>query len=119
MTIEERLCFIRAGYSAQDIANFEASENDPTPAPQPSDATPAPQPSDPTPAPQPSNDDNTPAWARALNDNLAELRKAIQAGNARFDDMGDDSDVIDAGDAALQQYLTGKSPAKTTGGKRK
>ena len=118
MTIEERLCFIRAGYSAQDIANFEASENDPTPDPQPNDPTPDPKPNDPAPDPQP-NDDNTPAWVTALNNTLDELRRTIQAGNVRFDDMGDDTDVIDSAEAALQQYLTGKAPEKTHGGKRK
>lgn len=121
MTIEERLCFIRAGYSAQDIANFEASENDPTPDPQPND--PVPQSNDPAlqsndPAPQP-NDDNPPAWVTALNTTLDELRRTIQAGNVRFDDMGDDTDVIDSAEAALEQYLTGKAPEKTHGGKRK
>ena len=127
MTIEERLCFIRAGYSAQDIANFEASENDPTSDPKPnepnpdpklSDPNPDPKPNDTAPAPQP-NDDNTPAWVTALNNTLDELRRTIQAGNVRFDDMGDDTDVIDAGDAALQQYLTGKAPEKIHGGRRK
>lgn len=123
MTIEERLCFIRAGYSAQDIANFEAAENDSTPDPKPNDPTPDPKSNDPAPqpndpAPQP-NDDNTPAWVTALNNTLDELRRTIQAGNVRFDDMGDDTDVIDSADAALQQYLTGKAPEKTHGGRRK
>lgn len=133
MTIEERLCFIRAGYSAQDIANFEAAENDPAPqpndpilAPQPNDTTPtpAPQPNDPIPAPQPNDTTQTPveqapAWVTALNNTLDELRRTIQAGNVRFDDMGDDTDVIDSAEEALQQYLTGKAPEKIHGGKRK
>ena len=103
MTIEDRLCFIRAGYSAQDIARFEATEAPVDPAP-----------ADPAPA------DPAPAWAVALNNTLDELRRTIQAGNVRFDDMGDESDVIDTAEAALQQYLTGESPVKSNhGGKRK
>ena len=118
MTIEDRLCFIRAGYSAQDIARFEATEApvDPAPAdPAPADPVPAdPAPADPAPA------DPAPAWAVALNNTLDELRRTIQAGNVRFDDMGDESDVIDTAEAALQQYLTGESPVKSNhGGKRK
>ena len=102
MTIEDRLCFIRAGYSAQDIARFEATET----------------PADPAPAADPA--EPAPAWAVALNNTLDELRRTIQAGNVRFDDMGDDTDVIDSADAALQQYLTGKAPVKSNnGGKRK
>ena len=120
LTIEDRLCFIRAGYSAQDIARFEAAETaaEPAQAAEPAPATdpaPAPAPAeDPAPAPAPA-----PAWAVALNNTLSDLRKAIQDGNARYDDMGDDTDVHDAADAALQQYITGKGPEKSHGGKRK
>ena len=121
MTIEERLCFIRAGYTAQDIAAFEAAEGklaaDPTPADDPaSDPTPADDPaSDPTPA------EEMPAWAKALKASLDEVKKTMQSDNRRFDDMGDNDSIEDAAENALAKYITGKVPEKTnnSGGKRK
>ena len=125
MTVEERLLFIRAGYSAQDIASFEAAEvapapaSDPAPAPAP-DPAPAPAP-DPAPAPAP----DMPAWAVALQKSLDDLTRVTQAANARFDDMGDPLTVQQEADNALAEYLTGTNPAKEaankthTGGKRK
>ena len=136
MTVEERLLFIRAGYSAQDIAGFEAAETaadptpapaaDPTPAPAPAaDPTPAPTPAaDPTPSPAPAAD--MPAWAVALQKSLEDLTKATQAANARFDDMGDPLTMQQEAENALAEYLTGTNPAKAagttkthSGGKRK
>ena len=126
MTVEERLLFIRAGYSAQDIAGFEAAETaaDPTPAPA-ADPTPAPTPAaDPTPSPAPAAD--MPAWAVALQKSLEDLTKATQAANARFDDMGDPLTMQQEAENALAEYLTGTNPAKAagttkthSGGKRK
>ena len=109
MTIEERLCFIRAGYSAQDIASFEAAEGKHA-------ADPAEDPAaDPAPA------DEIPAWAKALKASLDEVKKTIQSDNRRFDDMGDDDSVEDAAENALAKYITGKAPEKSNnrGGKRK
>ena len=57
--------------------------------------------------------EDTPAWVKALNDTLADLRKTVkdmQASNVRHDDMGDELDSIDAGEAALAEYITGKKP---------
>ena len=110
MTIEERLCFIRAGYSAQDIAAFEAVEenpaDDPAPATEPAD--------DPTPA------EDIPAWAKALKASLDEVKKTIQSDNRRFDDMGDGDSIEDAAENALAKYITGQAPVKSNnhGGKR-
>ena len=122
MTIEERLCFIRAGYSAQDIAAFEAAEEkpaaDPAPANEPTaDPAPANEPAA-DPAPEPGA---MPAWAKALQASLDEVKRTMQANNRLFDDMGDDLSVEDAADSALAKYLTGKAPAKSnkTGGTRK
>ena len=99
MTVEERLLFIRAGYSAQDIAAFEQAD-------QPAQDQPA---------------QDQPAWAIALKNSIDEMRKAMQAGNRAFDDMGDDLDIETAADNALQQYITGKAPEKSNnhGGRKK
>lgn len=116
MTIEERLCFIRAGYSAQDIAAFEAAD-DPKPAADPAPAD-DPKPAAEPPAPAP---DTMPAWAKALQASLDEVKKTMQANNRLFDDMGDDLSIEDAADSALAKYLTGTAPEKSNnhGGKRK
>lgn len=142
MTVEERLLFIRAGYSAQDIAGFEAAETstDPAPAADPkpapaadpkpapaADPKPAPV-SDPAPAadpkPAPAPAAEMPAWAVALQKSLEDLTRATQAANARFDDMGDPLTMQQEAENALAEYLTGTNPAKAaikthTGGKRK
>ena len=115
MTILERLCFIRAGYSAQDIAAFEAAEpaTDPATADDP--------PADPAPADDPSPAEEMPAWAKALKASLDEVKKTMQSDNRRFDDMGDDDSIEDVAENALAKYITGKVPEKSTnrGGKRK
>ena len=138
MTVEERLLFIRAGYSAQDIAGFEAAESAPDPKPAPAaepapapaaepapapDPAPAPAP-DPAPAPAPTAE--MPAWAVALQKSLDDLTKATQVANARFDDMGDPLTIQQEAENALAEYLTGTNPAKASantkthsGGKRK
>ena len=121
MTIEERLCFIRAGYSAQDIAAFEAAEEKPAADPAPADDPAA----DPTPANDPAADpapaEEMPAWAKALKASLDEVKKTMQSDNRRFEDMGDDDDIEDAAENALAKYITGKAPEKSNnrGGKRK
>lgn len=127
MTIEERLCFIRAGYSAQDIAAFEAAES--KPAADPTDelaADPAEDPAaDPAPADEPAGDpapaEDIPAWAKALKASLDEVKKTIQSDNRRFEDMGDEDSIEDAAENALAKYITGKVPEKSNnrGGKRK
>ena len=135
MTIEERLCFIRAGYSAQDIAAFEAAES--KPAADPADDPAADQADDPAADPAPADDpaadpaedpaddpapaEDIPAWAKALKASLDEVKKTIQSDNRRFDDMGDDDSIEDAAENALAKYITGKVPEKSNnrGGKRK
>ena len=122
MTLEDRLLFLRAGYSAQDIAGFEAAEApaaDPTPAPA-ADPTPAPA-ADPTPAPaaDPASAE-IPAWAVALQKSIEDLTKATQATNARLDDMGDPLTAQQEAENALAEYLTGTPVEKSkNGGKRK
>ena len=112
MTLEERLCLARAGYSAQDIAGFEAAQNfsDPVPAPDPAPA------SDPAPAPQPEK----PIWAAALEKSISDLAKVMQASNIQFVDMGDPETPSQQAEQALATYITGAQPEKAkTGGKRK
>lgn len=122
MTIEERILFLRAGYSAQDIAAFEAAEatdGEPAQAPDPApEADPAPVP-DPAPAPAP--DPEQPAWAAALQKSIDGMTAALQASNRQFVDMGDPETAEQAADAALAEYLTGKVPekSKSNGGRRK
>ena len=130
MTIQERLCFIRAGYSAQDIAGFEAAEAAADPAPAPAadpapvddmpvwaaaDPAPAPAPADPAPAPAPVDD--MPVWAAALAKSIQDMTKAMQANNARFDDMGDPVSVQQQADDALAAYVRGGK--SNNGGKNK
>ena len=115
MTIEERLCFIRAGYSAQDIAGFEAAEADPAPAADPAaDPTPA-QAADPAPVAEPVEE--TPAWAVALTKFIQDMTKTMQANNARFADMGDPVSVEQQADETLAAYLRGEK--SNNGGKNK
>ena len=115
MTVDERLLFIRAGYSAQDIAAFEAADSSPAGDPA----------ADPTPADDPAADlapaEEMPAWAKALKASLDEVKKTMQSDNRRFDDMGDDDSIEDAAENALAKYITGKAPEKSNnrGGKRK
>ena len=97
MTNKERLEFIRAGYSANDIREFERVEafargDDPAPAAD-----------DPAPAP---------AWATALQASIDKLTQATQRANVLFDDMGGEADRETKADAALSQYITGKKAGK-------
>ncbi len=134
MTVEERLLFIRAGYSAQDIAGFEAAESaaepapaaDPKPAAEPAPAADPKPAEEPAPAADPKPAAEMPAWAAALQKSLDDLTKATQAANARFDDMGDPLTIQQEAENALAEYLTGTNPAKApvntkthSGGKRK
>lgn len=126
MTIQERLCFIRAGYSAQDIAAFEAAEEKPADVPAPAgDLADGPTPAiDPAPADKPASDpapaEEMPVWAKALKDSLDEVRATMQSDNRRFEDMGDDDSIENAAENALAKYITGQVPGKSNnrGGKR-
>lgn len=123
MTLEERILFLRAGYSARDIAAFEAEEVEPAPAdPAPADPAPAdPAPADTAPADPAQADPAQPAWAAALQKSIDGMTAALQASNRQFVDMGDPETAEQAADAALAEYLTGKAPekSKSNGGKRK
>lgn len=115
MTIEQRLEFIRAGYSKSDILEFEAAQDfaqaDPAPADeQPADPAPAEeQPADPAPAEQ----ETAPAWATALQASIDNLTRATQRANVLFDDMGGEVDRQTKATNAMGEYLTGKKAGKS------
>lgn len=105
MTIDQRLEFIRAGYSKADILEFEAAQDfannaDPAPAEEHAD-----------PAPAEEHADNAPAWATALQASIDKLTAATQRANVLFDDMGGEADRETKADAALGQYITGGKKA--------
>ena len=105
MTIEQRLEFIRAGYSKADILEFEAAQDfastDPAPAEEHTD-----------PAPAEEHADPAPVWATALLASIDKLTAATQRANVLFDDMGAEADRETKADAALGQYITGKKAGK-------
>ena len=89
MTIQERLEFIRAGYTRADIEAFESGAQDQQPTAQ-------------------EQESETPAWASALKASIDVLTKVTQTRNALLDDMGDAADTASKAQAALATYLTGK-----------
>lgn len=112
MTVEERLLFIRAGYSAQDIANFENAENFTKPEQeQKPEQEPEQEPEkEPEQVPEkPHVDDSEPAWAKALAESIKTLTAATQAANRRFDDMGEPAQVADKALEALKNIYGGKN----------
>ena len=112
MTVEERLLFIRAGYSAQDIANFEKADEfvKQEPAQEPKQE-PAQEPKQ-EPAQEPEKapvNDSEPAWAKALAESIKTLTAATQAANRRFDDMGEPEQAVDKALDALKEIYGGKT----------
>ena len=116
MTVEERLLFIRAGYSAQDIANFENAESSAKPEqeqkPEQAPEQKPEQAPEQKPEQEPENthvDDSEPAWAKALAESIKTLTAATQAANRRFDDMGEPEQVADKALEALKNIYGGKN----------
>jgi len=119
MTVEERLLFIRAGYSAQDIANFEKAEEFAKPEPeQKPEQAPEQKPEQapeqapeqkPEQVPEQKPDDSEPAWAKALAESIKTLTAATQAANRRFDDMGEPEQAVDKALDALKEIYGGKT----------
>ena len=113
MTVEERLLFIRAGYSAQDISNFEKAEEFAKPEPeQKPEQAPEQKPEqapEQKPEPEQEPDDSEPAWAKALAESIKTLTAATQAANRRFDDMGEPAQVADKALEALKNIYGGKN----------
>lgn len=109
MTLQERLCLARAGYSAQDIAGFEQAENSGKQLPADSPEQPPVDPPAPEqpPAEPPVQGENAPAWAVALEQSIKALTAAQQARNVKFDDMGEPASVEDSALKALHEYVNG------------
>ena len=114
MTVEERLLFIRAGYSAQDLANFEKADEFAEHKPEPEPAEPEPKPAEPEPKPvepepKPAEPDKEPMWAKVLAESIKTLTAATQAANRRFDDMGEPEQVADKALDALKEIYGGNT----------
>lgn len=97
MTLDERLCLARAGYSAQDIAQFEQSADFTKQEPEK-----AAEPAEPKQEPE-----KAPAWAVALEQSIKALTAAQQKANVKFDDMGESQSVDQAALDALDKVYNG------------
>lgn len=120
MTLEERLCLARAGYSAQDIAQFEQGANfvkqEPEKPAEPKQepekpAEPAEPKQEPEKAAEPAEPkqkpEAAPAWAVALEQSIKALTAAQQMANVKFDDMGEPKSVDQAALDALDKVYNG------------
>jgi len=100
MTIEQRLTFINAGYTKDEIAAMEAVEN-PTPPAEPEQPKPA-EPEQPKPVePAPGNDN------KAVLDAIAALTAAIQLSNVQKTGL-DTPGNLSAADALAQGVFGNK-----------
>lgn len=110
MTLEERLCLARAGYSAQDIAQFEQGANFAKQEPE-KPAEPAEPKQEPEKAAEPAEPkqepEKAPAWAVALEQSIKALTMAQQKANVKFDDMGEPQSVDQAALDALDKVYNG------------
>lgn len=110
MTLEERLCLARAGYSAQDIAQFEQSANFAKQEPEKAAESAEPK-QEPEKAAEPAEPkqepEKAPAWAVALEQSIKALTMAQQKANVKFDDMGEPQSVDQAALDALDKVYNG------------
>ena len=90
MTIDDKILFLRAGYTKEEIESFET------------------QPAAPEAEMQPAAPEKAPAWALALQASIEKLVKVTQQGNIMSDDMGDAENTATSAEKALAKYLTGK-----------
>ena len=108
MTLEERLCLARAGYSAQDIAQFEQGANFTKPENPSEPAEPNQEPEKPAEPAEPKQEpEKAPAWAVALEQSIKALTMAQQKANVKFDDMGEPLSVDQAALDALDKVYNG------------
>ena len=110
MTVQERLEFIRAGYSRDEIAEFEHGAQDQEHGAQDQEHGAQDQEHGAQDQEHGAQDQEseTPAWASALKASIDALTKVTQTRNALFDDMGDAADTASKAQRALATYLTGK-----------
>lgn len=114
MTLEERLCLARAGYSAKDIAQFEQGANFVKPEPENKPTEPKQEPENKPTEPKQGPENNptepaekAPAWAVALEQSIKALTAAQQRANVKFDDMGEPASVDQAALDALDKVYNG------------
>lgn len=107
MTVQERLEFIRAGYSRDEIAEFEHGAQDQEQEHGAQDQEQERGAQDQEHGAQ-DQESETPAWVNALKASIDALTKVTQTRNALFDDMGDAADTASKAQRALATYLTGK-----------
>ena len=99
MTIDDKILFLRAGYTKEEIESFET---------QPAAPEAETQPAAPEAEMQPAAPEKAPAWALALQASIEKLVKVTQQGNIMSDDMGDAENTATSAEKALAKYLTGK-----------
>lgn len=100
MTIEQRLTFINAGYTKDEIAAMEAVEN-PTPQAEPEQEPPKPAEQEPPKPAEPGNDN------KAVLDAIAALTAAIQLSNVQKTGV-DTPGNLSAADALAQGVFGNK-----------
>lgn len=124
MTIQERLEFIRAGYSRDEIAEFEHGAQEPEHGAQEQEHGAqeqehgAQEPEHGAQEPEhgeQEQESDAPAWANALKASIDALTKVTQTRNALLDDMGDAADTATKAQDALATYLTGKGKNQMPG----
>ena len=95
MTIDDKILFLRAGYSKEEIESFETQAT-------------APEAEKQVTAPEAEKQATAPTWALALQASIEKLVKVTQQGNIMSDDMGDAENTATSAEKALAKYLTGK-----------
>ena len=107
MKINELLELVRAGFTKEEIMQFENSGHDtvepkPAPTPEPEQAPEPAQNPDPvrTPEPEPANPDPM----QELTKRITELTQAVQASNRTYAEMG--GEIIDPHTEAINTFRT-------------
>ena len=120
MTIDDKILFLRAGYSKEEIESFETQATAPEAEKQVTEETQATEPEAENKVTAPEAEkqvtretqatapENAPAWALALQASIEKLVKVTQQGNIMSDDMGDAENTATSAEKALAKYLTGK-----------
>ena len=108
MTIDDKILFLRAGYSKEEIESFERQATAPEAETQATASEAETQATAPEAETQPAAPEKAPAWAAALQASIEKLVRVTQQGNVMTDDMGDAINTATSAEKALAKYLTGK-----------
>ncbi len=108
MTIDDKILFLRAGYSKEEIESFETQATTPEAETQATAPEAETQATAPEAEKQATAPEKAPAWAIALQASIEKLVKVTQQGNIMSDDMGDAENTATSAEKALAKYLTGK-----------